>query len=202
MARGSHLFPFRTQKLSLFAPKVLGWTRPGRLGRCRNPYQETRCVSFFYWIGDSLSLQGWEPPCSEGGHHVPVREAHGRNMIAEAACSRSWRRTRRRCGWHRKGLAAPSCIPAEVCSICRYAKTLLRKASEPAAHVAGFGWHWEGRSPPSLPKGFFDKLLSILLLLWYRFRGRERTENPAARALGAIGRNGGKTLGADMHPPP
>ena len=30
-----------------------------------------------------------EPPCSEGGHHVPVREAHGRNMIAEAACSRS-----------------------------------------------------------------------------------------------------------------
>ena len=23
------------------------------------------------------------------GHHVPVREAHGRNMIAEAACSRS-----------------------------------------------------------------------------------------------------------------
>ena len=121
MARGSHLFPFRTQKLSLFAPKVLGWTRPGRLGRCRNPYQETRCVSFFYWIGDSLSLQGWEPPCSEGGHHVPVREAHGRNMIAEAACSRSSRRTRRRCGWHRKGLATPSCIPAEVCSICRYA---------------------------------------------------------------------------------
>ena len=36
MARGFHLFPFRTQKLSLFAPKVLGWTRPGRLGRRRN----------------------------------------------------------------------------------------------------------------------------------------------------------------------
>ena len=36
MARGSHLFPFRTQQLSLLAPKVLGWTRPGRLGRCRN----------------------------------------------------------------------------------------------------------------------------------------------------------------------
>ena len=25
MARGSHLFPFRTQQLSLFAPIVLGW---------------------------------------------------------------------------------------------------------------------------------------------------------------------------------
>ena len=30
-----HLFPFRTQKLSLLAPNVLGWKRPGRIGRCR-----------------------------------------------------------------------------------------------------------------------------------------------------------------------
>ena len=27
-----HLFPYRTQKLSSLAPKVLGWKRPGRLG--------------------------------------------------------------------------------------------------------------------------------------------------------------------------
>ena len=70
---------------------------------------------------DGLSLQGCFSALQRREHHVPVREAHGRNMIAEAACSRSWRRTRRRCGWHRKGLAAPSCIPAEVFSICRYA---------------------------------------------------------------------------------
>ena len=37
MARGIHLFPSRTQKLSPFAPKVLGWKRPGRIGRCRIP---------------------------------------------------------------------------------------------------------------------------------------------------------------------
>ena len=37
---------------------------------------------------------------------------------------------------------------------CR--ETLLRKASEPAAHVAGFGWQLEGFGPPNLPKGFFD----------------------------------------------
>ena len=37
MARGIHLFPSRTQKLSLFAPMVLGWKRPGRVGRCRIP---------------------------------------------------------------------------------------------------------------------------------------------------------------------
>ncbi len=35
IARGIHLFPFRTQKLSLLAPNVLGWKRPGRIGRCR-----------------------------------------------------------------------------------------------------------------------------------------------------------------------
>lgn len=33
MAGGSHLFPSRTQKLSLHALMVLGWQRPGR--RCR-----------------------------------------------------------------------------------------------------------------------------------------------------------------------
>ena len=34
-------------------------------------------------------------------------------------------------------------------------ETLLRKASEPAAHVAGFGLYLEGFGPPSLPKGVF-----------------------------------------------
>ena len=37
MAKGIHLFPYRTQKLSLSAPMVLGWRRPGRVGRCRIP---------------------------------------------------------------------------------------------------------------------------------------------------------------------
>ena len=37
MAKGSHLFPYRTQKLSLSAPMVLGWRRPGRVGHCRIP---------------------------------------------------------------------------------------------------------------------------------------------------------------------
>ena len=35
MARGIHLFPYRTQKLSLSALMVLGWKRPGRVGRRR-----------------------------------------------------------------------------------------------------------------------------------------------------------------------
>ena len=39
-------------------------------------------------------------------------------------------------------------------------ETLLRKASESAAHVAGFGLHLEGYGPPNLPEGFFDSLLT------------------------------------------
>ena len=35
MAEGSHLFPSRTQKLSLPAPMVLPWRRGGRVGHCR-----------------------------------------------------------------------------------------------------------------------------------------------------------------------
>ena len=33
-------------------------------------------------------------------------------------------------------------------------EALLRKTSEPGAHVAGFGFHWEGFGPPDLPMGF------------------------------------------------
>ena len=35
MARGKHLFPFRTEQLSLSAPMVLGSQGPGRVGRRR-----------------------------------------------------------------------------------------------------------------------------------------------------------------------
>jgi hypothetical protein len=35
IARGKHLFPFRTEPLSPSAPMVLGLKGPGRVGRCR-----------------------------------------------------------------------------------------------------------------------------------------------------------------------
>ena len=77
MAKGSHLFPYRTQKLSLSAPMVLGWRRPGRVGRCRIPNEKRlhSCGVFLHlqsnnrfiiqaasvkymqciWLGESLS---------------------------------------------------------------------------------------------------------------------------------------------------
>ena len=47
---------------------------------------------------------------------------------------------------------------AAIGGLFRQTETLLRKASESTAHVAGFGFHSEGCGPPSLPKGFFDSL--------------------------------------------
>ena len=35
MAGGFHPFPSRTRQLSPHAPRVLGWKRPGRVGRRR-----------------------------------------------------------------------------------------------------------------------------------------------------------------------
>src|SRR5215207_1376082 len=40
IARGKHLFPFRTEPLSLSAPMVLGGQPPGRVGRRRFFLQE------------------------------------------------------------------------------------------------------------------------------------------------------------------
>ena len=70
MAKGIHLFPYRTQKLSLSAPMVLGWRRPGRVGRCRIPQRKAsdECLglffvypekSFFQLIFDEVRERTW-----------------------------------------------------------------------------------------------------------------------------------------------
>ena len=52
MAKGVHLFPSRTQKLSPYTSKVLGWKRPGRIDSCRLKKKHTLWyVSFFIAIG-------------------------------------------------------------------------------------------------------------------------------------------------------
>ena len=61
MAKGIHLFPYRTQKLSLSAPMVLAWRRAGRVGRCRIPKrnQPHECgVDFFLGHGKLLISPG------------------------------------------------------------------------------------------------------------------------------------------------
>ena len=53
MAKGSHLFPYRTQKLSLSAPMVLGWRRPGRVGHCRIPNEKAQQMLGFFFFAYS-----------------------------------------------------------------------------------------------------------------------------------------------------
>ena len=59
MAKGIHLFPCRTQKLSLSAPMVLGWRRPGRVGRCRIPQRKAsdECLGLFFVHLEKSSFQ-------------------------------------------------------------------------------------------------------------------------------------------------
>jgi hypothetical protein len=35
MTLGVHPFPSRTRKLSPVVPKILGWRRPGKIGKCQ-----------------------------------------------------------------------------------------------------------------------------------------------------------------------
>ena len=69
MTKGSHLFPYRTQKLSPSVPKVLGWTQPGRIGRCRNPYGRSRKASSFFSFGRKKcgAFCGAEDGCGANG---------------------------------------------------------------------------------------------------------------------------------------
>ena len=65
MTKGSHLFPYRTQQLSPSVPMVLGWRRPGRVGRCRNPFRRScKTSSFFCCDG-----------CKAGDHRSPLQSA-------------------------------------------------------------------------------------------------------------------------------
>ena len=78
MAKGVHLFPSRTQKLSPYTSKVLGWKRPGRIDSCRLVKKHTYWyVSFFIATGylsdrgtggmGHLALQRvWHSPQSAG----------------------------------------------------------------------------------------------------------------------------------------
>ena len=58
MAKGIHLFPYRTQKLSLSAPMVLGWRRPGRVGRCRIPKKKPSHKAELFLCPPGIFLPG------------------------------------------------------------------------------------------------------------------------------------------------
>ena len=112
--------------------------------------EKTRFRGFFRWsqkpgqaglqtVDKALSTVFRFSALQRREHHVPVRKAHGRNMIAEAACSRSSRRTCRRCGWHRKGAAVPSSDRRKTPIGEVWRAKALQMQSEPGDMRGGFG---------------------------------------------------------------
>ena len=62
MAKGVHLFPSRTQKLSPYTSKVLGWKRPGRIDSCRLEKQPVPMVQVVFLFVD-IYRTGRGPGC-------------------------------------------------------------------------------------------------------------------------------------------
>ena len=89
MAKGIHLFPYRTQKLSLSAPMVLGWRRPGRVGRCRIPQRKSlrRCLGLFLCASRQILL----PDCFQA--NVQHCTWLGSPMCAASGGSSTWGNT-------------------------------------------------------------------------------------------------------------
>ena len=83
MAKGSHLFPYRTQKLSLSAPMVLGWRRPGRVGHCRIPNKKhtTNVVCFLFALRQFLYSPGLSGKYKCTWLGCPRTASCGRNTV-------------------------------------------------------------------------------------------------------------------------
>ena len=57
-----HPFPFRTRQLSSLVPKILGWRRPGKIGRRQQKRDSHLTVSFFIYAllaGGCLQSPFW-----------------------------------------------------------------------------------------------------------------------------------------------
>ena len=85
MAKGVHLFPSRTQKLSPYTSKVLGWKRPGRIDSCRLEQirHTSRYALFVYCYRVSI-----RPGYPEGMSHLALQRVwHSTQSASESPFS-------------------------------------------------------------------------------------------------------------------
>ena len=80
MAKGVHLFPSRTQKLSPYTSKVLGWKRPGRIDSCRLKKETYLMVCFFFYCYRLSIRPGYPEKASR--RLVASRQAKAINVTA------------------------------------------------------------------------------------------------------------------------
>ena len=98
IAGGDHLYPYRTQKLSLQTLMVLSWERLGRVGSCRDPSKGAGGTEVFPAPNNANGAQDSSKPggiMGKGGG-----KGAGRAGMAAAAGSR---RAGRRAGSARPG---------------------------------------------------------------------------------------------------
>ena len=74
IARGIHLFPSRTQKLSPVSPMVLGWKRPGRVGSRQIREERARRCPFFISRGREVASRRAHNPEVVGSNPAPAME--------------------------------------------------------------------------------------------------------------------------------
>src|SRR5947199_7378133 len=98
MARGKHLFPFRTEQLSPSAPMVLGSQGPGRVGR-RRFFLKPRLPGrrgFLYLGPRGISLRHASPVRSEPGSMEPGGNERARRwrfvVVPHTHWDREWYR--------------------------------------------------------------------------------------------------------------
>jgi hypothetical protein len=159
MARGKHLFPFRTEPLSPSAPMVLGPQGPGRVGRRRFFYTNPRLL---VQAGFLFCAYGFAADAVAGASHPRCRAGH----LWDAAAGR-------------RGPRPPSCSLAHACLATRgnadervdaSGLSHAREAAGPAgrlqqqttgppqpealtarARSSGAAFLWESRRRPSCP---------------------------------------------------
>ena len=152
MAKGKHLFPSRTQQLSPSAPRVLSWTRLGRVGRCRLPKKRDSesCLSFWLQKAASLPSRNTVRFCSalalrRGIHSRLGRQTANNGTSWRLICaSRARSRTDVRLGRASRACSPPTCTILRrliklVCALLRFRERprtieVQRTTSSPQNH--------------------------------------------------------------------
>ena len=85
MTQRSHLFPFRTQKLSSVVPKILGWRRPGKIGRRRLQMRIKPNADGHSCFWDSAFLYRW--PVGQAVKTAASHAANGSSILPRVTMS-------------------------------------------------------------------------------------------------------------------
>ena len=113
-----HLFPFRTQKLSSLVPKIVGWKRPVKIGRCR--------LLFLLWpVGQAVKTAA-SHAVNVGSIPARVTKKHSSlcwSVFLCIPCEESNRAVRRSAQKQSSGLffsprEIPACVTKKHSSLC------------------------------------------------------------------------------------